>query len=158
MGEEGASRQPAIPTDSFWDWDVRAGAVVVSAALRFLLGYVPTQTESTLTEWQRGIHPDDLVGTTRTLFDHLSRKAQALPYAIECVPRVETIWRSSQPAPRNATPPGTRFGFAPRSDRSSRRRLLPSTSRAGSLLAGRPPSSRALASAPTDAHALDGGV
>ena len=71
MGEEGALRQPSSPSEAYWDWDVKAGVVVVSAGLRSLLGFDAVPVETSLPNWQREIHPDDLVATTRALFDHL---------------------------------------------------------------------------------------
>jgi diguanylate cyclase (GGDEF)-like protein/PAS domain S-box-containing protein len=154
MGEERASRRPSSPAGIFWEWDIRAGVVVVSAGLRALLGYESAPTEIPLTEWQRGIHPDDLVQTTQALFDHLARnssgfsvrnrlRAQGGDYL-----EVEAAGAAERDSSGNAL--RVRASVRPIVADAP----LQSTSRAGSLLAGAATISHALAAAPTDAHAL----
>ncbi|HWB77108.1 MAG TPA: PAS domain-containing protein [Nannocystaceae bacterium] len=52
-----------------WRWDLRSNRVVYSRACATMLGYSPTEIDSTLSAWGKLAHPDDIARVRRAVDD-----------------------------------------------------------------------------------------
>ena len=61
--------------DGIWDVDMRTNTVSLSPRGCDMLGYQPTEFQSTVASWMLMVHPDDLPATQTALNEHLSGHA-----------------------------------------------------------------------------------
>ncbi len=57
--------------DGVWDWDMAAGEATYSKRWKEMLGYSDEDVGTTIIEWSRLVHPDDLERVMSTLHQHL---------------------------------------------------------------------------------------
>ena len=57
--------------DGVWDWDMKSGAMGLSANYEGMLGYEKSEIEPTIEAWVNSVHPDDLSGVQKNLQDYL---------------------------------------------------------------------------------------
>ncbi|WP_243302854.1 PAS domain S-box protein [Geothrix oryzisoli] len=61
--------------DGLWDWDIPSGTVFFSRRWKEMLGYLPHEIGSDLSEWDSRLHPDDRERVSRELREHLDGAA-----------------------------------------------------------------------------------
>ena len=60
--------------DGLWDWDVPSGTFFFSHRWKEMLGYSDEEIGSGLDEWEKRVHPDDLVRVKSDIQDHFDGK------------------------------------------------------------------------------------
>jgi diguanylate cyclase (GGDEF)-like protein/PAS domain S-box-containing protein len=78
--------------DGFWDWNIATGSVFFSDRWATMLGYQPTELESSVESWKRLVHPDDQARVVEALDAHFAGRSER--YEIEHRLRSKTgEWR-----------------------------------------------------------------
>ena len=72
--------------DGVWDWDLISQKVTFSSQWREMLGYNDADLIAGFAEWERMVHPDDLLKVTNALQDYVQGKSDryALEYRVLC--------------------------------------------------------------------------
>ena len=63
--------------DGLWDWDLTTGMVFRSQIWTSMLGYEENEIGSSIEEWRKLVHPDDLAWVQRTLDRYLRRETES---------------------------------------------------------------------------------
>jgi len=67
-------------SDAVWDWRIDTGEVYFSSRWYTMLGYKPYELPQVFETWRKLLHPDDLPGSEKEVFEHLE---MAEPFEIE---------------------------------------------------------------------------
>lgn len=59
-----------------WDWDIAAGKVTYSDRWAGMLGYSLDEIDGTVLQWEKLVHPDDIVRVKETLRAHLAGETE----------------------------------------------------------------------------------
>lgn len=68
--------------DAFWDWDMVTNRVQRNARWTQMLGYRPDEIDTTVDEWKRLVHPEDLPAARLHLREYLAGRVPQ--YRLEC--------------------------------------------------------------------------
>ncbi|TVS12136.1 MAG: PAS domain S-box protein [Gammaproteobacteria bacterium] len=82
------------PSTGYWDWDIRADTLVLSASWLAMLGYAPGELPSKPETWQDLIHPADLATALETMREHFDSRGN-VPYFVRARYRHkqgQTVW------------------------------------------------------------------
>lgn len=60
--------------DGIWDWNIKNNTVFFSARWKKMLGYEDQEIVNHYDEWEKRVHPNDLVWVTTAIQDHLAGK------------------------------------------------------------------------------------
>ena len=63
--------------DGLWDWNLQTNEVFFSKQWKLMLGFQEDEIDSTLEEWEKRVHPEDLKDVYNDIEEHLSGKTDS---------------------------------------------------------------------------------